>query len=277
MPAAADWNSLLFVPGSRPDRFAKALASPADLVCIDLEDAVAAEDKGQARSAALEALARQDVARLAVRINALTTAEGLRDLLALRDCARKPAALLVPMAGSPSDIAIVRQVLDAPGLVLVPLIESAAALASARDIALAPGVGAMMFGGGDLSAQLGVELAWEPLYVARAQFILACAGLDLTLIDVPFVDLGDEAGLEEEARRAKALGFTGKAAIHPGQIPAIRRAFAPSQEEVREARESLAAFREAGGRAIRHEGRLLEAPLVRRYEAVLKREESSNA
>jgi (S)-citramalyl-CoA lyase len=277
--AAQAWtaSSLLFVPGSRPDRFAKALASGADLICIDLEDAVAAGDKDAARLTVVEALAQLDLARAAVRINGLATPDGLRDLLALRDATYAPACLLVPMAASPCHVEIARSVLGRPEVGIVPLIETIAGLRAAADIASSPGVAAMMFGGGDLSAELGVALAWEPLLAARGQFVLACAGRGIGLIDVPFVALDDLLGLEREATKARALGFTAKAAIHPDQLPAIRRAFAPSREEVAEAREALAAFRAGGGQAVRYRGRLLEAPLVRRYEAMLQQGEAANA
>jgi citrate lyase beta subunit len=122
-----------------------------------------------------------------------------------------------------------------------------------------------------------VELAWEPLALARAQFVLACAGRGLPLIDVPFVRMDDEAGLAEEARRAKALGFTAKAAIHPAQVPAIRRIFAPGADELAKARASLTAFRAGGGQAVRHGGRMLEEPLIRRYQAMVDAEETRNA
>lgn len=275
--AANGFSSVLFVPGTRPDRFARALASGADLVCIDLEDALGAGDKDAARFAVIEALASLDLRRIAVRINGLATAEGLRDLLALRDAAATPAAIFIPMAAAPSHVDIVRNVLGRPEVGLVPLVETAAALRFAADIAAAEGVAAMMFGGGDLSAELGVALEWEPLAVARAQFVLACAGRGIGLIDVPFVRLDDEAGLAEEARRAKALGFTAKAAIHPAQVGPIRAVFAPTRDEVAEARAALARFRAAGGQAVRHEGRMLEAPLIRRYQALVEAEESRNA
>lgn len=269
-------NSLLFVPGSRPERFAKALASGADLVCIDLEDAVAADDKDAARFATIQALAECDRARVAVRINGLATVHGLRDLLAISGSAVDPAMLFVPMVHSACHAEIVRNVLPEQ-VGIVPLVESTEGLRNAREIARMPGVTAMMFGGGDLAAELGVELAWEPLALARAQFVLACAGHGLGLIDVPFVKLGDEAGLADETRRAKALGFTAKAAIHPAQVAAIREVFSPTQDELAEARASLAAYQAGGGQAVRHNGRMLEAPLIRRFQAMIEQEDARNA
>jgi len=275
LTGAAGIHSLLFVPGSRPDRFEKAFASGADLVCIDLEDAVAPGDKEEARRKAVEALPLLDLARLAIRINGLSTPAGLRDLVALADAAALPTTILIPMASAPAHVEIVRNMLGPIGL--IPLIETAAALRGAAEIAAAEGVTGMMFGGGDLSAQLGVELAWEPLMVARGQFVLAGAGLGIGLIDVPFIHISDEAGLAQETRRAKALGFTAKAAIHPAQVPIINQVFAPTSEELAQARISLAAYREAGDRAVQHEGRMLEAPLVRRYEALLQQKETRDA
>jgi citrate lyase beta subunit len=266
----------LFVPGSRPDRFEKALASGADLVCIDLEDAVAPDAKAEARQSALAALGTRDP-RLALRINGLATVEGLRDLLALADCGVRPARLLIPMVEDPRDVYIAARVLGSDGTAIVPLVETASGLRSAHLIAAAPGVAAMMFGGGDLSAELGVELAWEPLLAARGQFVLATAGRGISLIDVPFVKLDDQDGLEAECARAKALGFTAKAAIHPAQVATIRKVFGPTEDDVAEARDALEAYRAGGGQAVRHRGQMLEAPLIRRYEAILASEEKLHA
>jgi citrate lyase beta subunit len=273
---ATTLNTILFVPGSRPDRFGKALASGADIVCIDLEDAVAPADKHDARRAATAALAE---ARdpIAIRVNSLASAEGLRDLLALKDLGKLPRWLLLPMTETAEHVRIARSVLETRDVIFVPLIESAASLRRAHKIAAAPGVAGMMFGGGDLSAQLGVELAWEPLVVARSEFILACAGLGIPTIDVPFLSLGDDAGLEQETIRSRALGFTAKAAIHPAQVEPIRRIFRPTEAEMAEARDAVAAFRAGGGRAIRHEGRMLELPVIRRYEAMLASRETLDA
>jgi citrate lyase beta subunit len=269
-------STILFVPGSRPDRFEKALASGADCVCIDLEDAVAPDAKAAARAAALTALEAGDP-RLAVRINGIATVDGLRDLIALDGLVAPPPLLFIPMVESAREVAIAAAVLGLGERQMVPLIESSSALRNAHHIAAAPGVAAMMFGGGDLSAQLGVELAWEPLAAARAQFVLACGGAGVGLIDVPFVKLDDEAGLEEEAARSKALGFTAKAAIHPAQVGPISRIFRPSETELAEARTALDAFRAGGGKVIRHRGRMLEAPIIRRYQAIVAGREKLDA
>jgi (S)-citramalyl-CoA lyase len=262
--SAFSLTSLLFVPGSRPDRFAKALASDASMTCIDLEDAVPAAEKGPARTAAVAAIAP----RAAIRINGVKTRDGLADLLALADAPALPPLVLVPMVESADELAVVTGTLG-KGAAIVPLIETTRALRNADRIAAAPGVVAMMFGGGDLAAELGVALAWEPLAVARGLFVMACAGAGVPAIDVPFIALDDPSGLAEECRRARALGFQAKAAIHPAQLDAINPAFRPSPAELAEAREALDAFDAAGGGAIRFGGRMLEAPVVARYRKII--------
>lgn len=256
--------SLLFVPGGRPDRFARALASDADVVCIDLEDAVPVDGKDAARAAAIAAIGP----RIAIRVNGVRTRAGLADLLALAAAPALPELVLVPMVESAEEIAIVSAVLGT-GARLVPLVETARGLAAAAAIAAAPGVVAMMFGGGDLSAELGVALAWEPLATARGLFVLACAGARVPAIDVPFIALDDTDGLVQEARRAGAMGFQAKAAIHPAQLDAIHAALRPDAATIDEARAALAAFAAGDGGAVRHDGRMLEAPVMRRYHKIL--------
>ena len=270
-------NSILFVPGSRPDRFAKAAESGADLICIDLEDAVAPDGKDAAREAAIASLQTLDPAGVAIRINGLKTADGLHDLLALRDAATLPRLVFIPMVESASEVEIAAAVLGdrAPGL--VPLIETVKGLRAGDAIAASPGVAAMMFGGGDFSAELGTDLAWEPLLAARSAFVMSAAAGRIPAIDVPFILLDDDAGLAEEVLRAKALGFAAKAAIHPKQVEAINRIMRPSEAELAEARDALAAFAEAGGKVIRHNGKMLEAPVIKRFEAMLDSKGKDNA
>ena len=247
--------SLLFVPGTRPDRFAGARASGAALVVIDLEDSVPDADKARARDAAVAA-----GSDFAIRINGLRTPAGLADLLALAGA--RPRAVLVPMVEAAAEIAIVRGTLG--DLAVIPLIETVRGLDAAGDIAAA-GVAAVMLGGADLAADLGVALAWEPLIFARSRLVMACAGARVPAIDVPWTHLDDLAGLADEAARARALGFRGKAAIHPKQVAAIHAAFAPSPAEVAEAHAAIAAYEAAGKAAVRFRGRMLEAPLMAHY------------
>lgn len=261
---ATNISTLLFVSGATPGRFDKALATQADVVCIDLEDSVPASGKAEARAHALAAIGR--LPRLALRINPVGTLDGLRDLVALAEAGARPALLLLPKVESAAEVAVVTGALGS-GVALVPLIETPAGLAETAAIARAADVAAMMFGGGDMAAELGVELAWEPLLAARGAFLLGCAGVPT--IDVPFIDLDDLAGLEAETLRARALGFQAKAAIHPAQVDIINTALRPSMPLIAEARAAAAAFADAGGAAIRFQGRMLEEPVMRRYRRIL--------
>ncbi|MGL5837934.1 MAG: HpcH/HpaI aldolase/citrate lyase family protein [Sphingorhabdus sp.] len=260
-------QSILFVPGNRPERFAKALASGADCVCIDLEDAVPAANKASARDAALAAIT--DDARLALRINAVSTRAGLADILALTETGKRPSLLFLPMVEAAAEVAIVRSLLADADIGFVPLIETVAGLRNADAIAAEPNVASIMLGGADFSAQLGVTLSWEPLLFARSQLVMAAAGAGKSVIDVPYIHLDDEAGLIEEAQKAKALGFSAKAAIHPAQIAPIHSVFRPIASEIAEAKEAEDAFASANGAAVRFRGRMLEAPVMARYRQIL--------
>lgn len=269
------FQSMLFVPGNRPERFAKALASGADCVCIDLEDAVPPAEKDEARKAAIAA--SHDDSRLAIRINAVSTRAGLADLLALAEATKRPALLFVPMVESAVEIAIVRSVLTDSLVEFVPLIETVVGLNNADAIAAETGVAALMLGGADFSAQLGVTLSWEPLLVARSQLVMAAAGAGKRAIDVPYIHLDNEVGLIEEAAKSKALGFAAKAAIHPAQVAPIHSVFRPTAEEIAEAEEAEVAFAEARGAAVRFKGKMLEAPVMARYRQILSLKEKVNA
>lgn len=263
------FTNFLFAPGDRPDRIEKALTTDADIVCVDLEDSVAAAAKAAARATAVDLLGRLDADRMALRINALDTLEGLRDLTLLAESATLPCALFLPMVENAATPAQVARVLGDRCPPLVPLIETVAGLRAADAIAAAPRVGAMMFGGGDFSAQLGVKLEWTPLLAARSAFVMSCAGAQIPAIDVPFIRLDDEDGLRAECLAAKELGFRVKAAIHPRQIAPIGAVLRPTAEEVSEAQEAVAAFEAGGGKAIAFRGRMLEAPVMQRYYRIM--------
>lgn len=262
------FTNFLFAPGDRPDRVEKALASDADMVCIDLEDSVAPSSKAGARNTALELLARFRSDRLALRINGLETLDGLRDLVLLADSEILPAAIFIPMTETPAAPAQVLKVLGLRCPPIIPLIETVQGLRAADSIAAEPGVEAMMFGGGDLSAQLGVKLEWDPLLAARSAFVMSCASAQIPAIDVPFIHLSDEEGLRQECLAARSLGFRIKAAIHPRQIATIADTMQPSAAEITEAQEAIAAFDASGGKAISFRGRMLEAPVMHRYRQI---------
>lgn len=264
------FTNFLFVPANRPERFEKAAASGADLICIDLEDSVPADQKNSARESVLTGLAGLERQKTAVRINGLKTAAGLADLLALMNADHVPSLIFIPMVESASEVEIVQNILGDKIDGLVPLIETVKGLRAGDAIAASKGVAAMMFGGGDFSAELGTKLEWEPLLAARGAFIMCCASAGVMAVDVPYIDMSNEAGLADECVRAKALGFHAKAAIHPKQLTAIQSAMRPSEAEVAEAQDALAAYELAGSRAVSHNGRMLEAPVMERYRRILE-------
>lgn len=263
-------RSLLFVPGSRPERFEKALAAGADCVCIDLEDAVAPGDKAAARTGVLDYLRRApEDADLLVRLNSLRSLEGIKDLAAFVEAGGPARTLMLPKVGSPEEIGLADEILGALPTRLVPLVETADALLRAEAIAAAPRIDAVMLGGVDLAADLRCELDWEPLLWARQKMVIATARAGVDLIDAPQIDVQDDATLDATTRRARALGFTGRSAIHPRQIDIINRAFTPGADEVMQAERVVAAFEAANGGVALLDGKLVERPVVRAMQRVL--------
>jgi (S)-citramalyl-CoA lyase len=237
-------RSWLFTPATRPERFIKAAEIGADVLLIDLEDAVAPRDKSAARATALDYLAGPRAGTLrALRINGLDTRAGIADLEALLGSAASPDFLVLPKTETAGHLQILDRLLIAVGKAtrLVGLIESARGLAALEAISTAtPRLAALMLGAADMSADLGAATAWPPLAYARSRLIAVCALADILAIDSPFFELHDEAGLKQEVTAAVALGFGAKAAIHPAQIGPINAALTPSAEAVEKARAVIA-------------------------------------
>lgn len=267
-------RSLLFVPGLRPDRFAKALESGSDVVCVDLEDAVAPERKDEARELTLPLFAGRgpDRVEVMVRINPLSTHEGLRDVLALSGCAAPPPALMLAKVGSAAEVGLYDSLLQGrcADIRFHVIIESTEGLANVMEISGAsPRIASLLFGAVDMAADLRLRGTWESLLYARSRVAHAAARMGRDLLDVPWLDLDDPHGLKEEARRAAALGFTGKAAIHPDQIPVINETFCPTAEEVARARRIVAAFEEDDTGLLVVDGSLIERPVLRSMQRLL--------
>jgi citrate lyase beta subunit len=279
MPAANPFapRSLLFVSGEKPERFPKAMAAGADLVCIDLEDAVHPARKGEAREAVLGWLRGRPSASVpgpcvALRVNGLRTPDGLRDLAAFVETGVRLDWLLVPKVEDAADLAtigawVAPQVGHIAALIETPLgIERAAAIARAG----AP-LGALMLGGADLATELGARFNWEALYSARSRLVNAARSAGLQAWDVPhvYLDLPDE--LASETRRALALGFDCKSAIHPKQLEIIHAAHVPLPAELEWARLLVKAVPdgEISG-AFLYQGRMVDAPLLRKARRIVE-------
>ncbi|MFP5516535.1 MAG: aldolase/citrate lyase family protein [Alphaproteobacteria bacterium] len=268
-------RSWLFTPATRPERFDRAVHSGADVLIIDLEDAVPPADKATARDTAMAALATPPAVPIlrALRINAPVTPEGLEDLLALSRLPRngRPDCVIVPKVDSAEMIRWMDTLFDGTGapMPLVALIESARGVAAVEDIARAsPRLAALFFGAADLSADLGCATAWEPLLSARSRLVNAAALAGIEAVDSPFFALTDAAGLERETAAALALGFGAKAAIHPGQIATINAALTPTEAEVAHARRVLA--ESAKGVAV-VDGRMIDEAMARKARRILSR------
>ncbi|MFT4149802.1 MAG: CoA ester lyase [Paracoccaceae bacterium] len=258
MVSCAALRAPLFVPANRSERFARAAASGADAVILDLEDAVAAEDKETARAALETAFTDLPVI---VRINAAGTPWHLADMATVS--ALRPAAVILPKA---EDAAKAAGIAAASGLPVIALVETAAGLANARAMAAAAGVVRLAFGSVDFCADLGCAHLREVLLPARTELVLASrlAGIAAPLDGVT-VQLDDPALSHDDARHARDLGMTGKLCIHPKQIAPVLRAFAPSQAEIDWARRVLA----AGGGAVAVDGGMVDEPVRLRARAIL--------
>ncbi|WP_425093307.1 HpcH/HpaI aldolase/citrate lyase family protein [Tropicimonas sp. S265A] len=270
-------RSFLFVPANRASVLPKALASGADAVCVDLEDAVPPDQKPEARAPALEFLGSacaQDMPWRGVRLNGLRTPDGLADMAAL--CAVAPAAgfVLLPKVDSPAEVQIVDDALTAcgSGTRIGALIESAAGLEAVQGIARATDrLAFLLFGGVDLSAELGVDGSDASLAYARGRVVHAGRGAGVPVLDVPALDFRDLGAVGEAAGRALAHGFSGKAAIHPSNIAPINAAFTPVADEVTEALEIVRAFEQAPSGLVVRDGKLIERPVIRAMVARLDR------
>ncbi|MCE2542202.1 MAG: CoA ester lyase [Acidobacteria bacterium] len=274
-PAERIRRSLLFVPAVRPDRFPKALATGADAVCIDLEDGVAPDAKETARAAALDLLAGRgpSAAEVSLRINDAKTALGRTDLAELVESGARPDALMLPKVAGAEEIRAVDRALARAGggLPLIVQIETAAGLLAAAEIAAASSnVSAVFFGAIDLSADLGCAVEWEALIYARSRVVLAAGAAGVSALDSPFMDVPALDALAEETRRVRRLGFTGKAAIHPAQVPVIQAAFAPGAAETAWARKIVAAYERQQGGVLLVDGQLIELPVVRSARRTLR-------
>lgn len=263
-------RTFLFVPASRPERIGKAIATGADVVIVDLEDAVAPADKAGARTALVTWLDANPGCAVVVRVNAADTAWHEDDLAACWHPA--VVGVVLPKAETADQI---EHVWTASGKLVVPIIETGAGLESLAQVAMVPGCARLSFGKLDLAVELDLlpdesdpdELVFLPY---RALLVLASqrAGLPAP-IDGVFTDVGDMEGLVRYARRARRHGFGGMLLIHPSQVSPANAAFTPSQADVEWAQAVRTAASAAGGRVVVLDGRMVDAPVVARAERIL--------
>ncbi|OQK15920.1 malyl-CoA lyase [Methyloprofundus sedimenti] len=279
----------LAVPGSNPEMFEKALKSGVDVIFLDLEDAVAPDDKLQARKNVIKAINELDWAghgiTVSIRINGLDTQYMVRDIVDLvEQCGEKIDTILIPKVGVYSDVYMVESMLNQlemqQGLTkkigIECLIETALGMANVEDIAKQGAIGgrleALHFGVADYAASnrarttniggLNPDYPGDQWHYAISRMTVACRAYGLRAIDGPFGDFKDPEGFKDAARRAAAIGCEGKWAIHPSQIALANDVFTPPESEVQKAKRILAALKEAaeqGKGAAALDGRLIDA------------------
>ncbi|AYC34084.1 CoA ester lyase [Pseudomonas cavernae] len=261
-------RSALFVPGSRPERFAKALAVGADAVIVDFEDAVEADLKAQARLNLAAFLAANPDVRVWVRVNAAEHGEHAADLAFCREQAGV-VGLLLPKAESAVEV----RDAAATGKPVWPLIESAAGLLALGEIAACEGVQRLTYGGLDLGLDLGLSSGSEAASViydqTRFALLLHSRVNDLQPpLDTVYPAFDDEPGLAATIRRGRDMGLVGALCIHPKQVAVVHAALAPSAEELAWARRVVAGAA-TGAAAFKIDGQMVDAPVLGRARRLL--------
>lgn len=255
----------LFVPANRPDRFAKAAAAGTDTIIIDLEDAVNAEDKAEARRLAASGLSAVSGVNVWLRVNGTATEWHAEDL-ALARC-EAVTGVVLPKAENATQVEAFRAAL-VPGQAVIALIESARGLRAAYDIADVSD--RLIFGSVDFALDLNCQPSREACLMARSTLVAASRAANIAApLDGITAKIDDEGLIEDDAAHASGLGFGGKILIHPKQIAPSRSGFAPSSEDTAWARKVLAAGE--GGEARSVDGEMIDTPVIERAKAILKR------
>ena len=259
-------RSYLFVPGNRPDRFAKACASGAHAVIIDLEDAVPPAEKPAARDAVARWL--NPAQPVLIRINGAETA-WFRDDVTM---CRTPGVAAI-MLSKTEGVEHLRRVEELLGnrLPILPLIENARGFSNAPEIARDADVHRLVFGALDFGLDLGIQGDRDELLYFRSQLVLVSR---LACIQPPVdginTEIDDPERLQADTLRARRLGFGGKLCIHPKQVPYVNAAFLPTEDEISWARRIIAAAAASGGGAVANQGHMVDRPIILRAEQILR-------
>ncbi len=306
-PPARPNRCQLFGPGSRPAIFEKMAASAADVINLDLEDSVAPDDKAAARANIIEAISSVDWGKkwLSVRINGLDTPYWYRDVVDLLELSGdRLDQIMIPKVGCAADVYAVDALVTAieqakerkKPIAFEVIIESAAGIAHVEEIAAAsPRLQAMSLGAADFAASMGMQTTgiggtqenyymehegakyWsDPWHWAQTAIVAACRTHGVLPVDGPFGDFSDDEGFVAQARRSATLGMVGKWAIHPKQVALANEVFTPSEAQVGEAREILAAMEKAraeGAGATVYKGRLVDIASIKQAEVIVRQSE----
>ena len=306
-PPARPNRCQLFGPGSRPAIFEKMAASAADVINLDLEDSVAPDDKDEGRKDIIQAIGDIDWGNkyLSVRINGLDTPYWYRDIVdLLENASDRIDQIMIPKVGCAADVyavdALVTAIESAKGrtkpISLEVIIETAAGITHVEEIAASsPRLQAMSLGAADFAASMGMQTTgiggtqenyylvregqryWsDPWHWAQTAIVAACRTHGVLPVDGPFGDFSDDEGFIAQAKRSATLGMVGKWAIHPKQVALANQIFTPSEDQIAEAREILAAMAQAkkdGAGAAVYKGRLVDLASIRQAEVIVRQAE----
>lgn len=258
---------LLFCPGQRPDRFAKAIDA-ADQAILDLEDAVPPHQKDEARDNVVAALAEHDPDKIVVRINQTNTEHGQKDIAALKQTSAK--WVMVPKAENPAELAQLDQ------FQLIVIIESVQGLANIDALCAVDHVAAVVWGDQDFVADIPASRTRDDdgnylptITRLRVDTLFAAATARIVPIDAIYIDLNDDAGLRKATIEGFQMGFKAKVALHPRQVPVMRDAIRPDDETIAWARRIVEADAEAAGGVTTVDGTMVDGPIVLQATQVL--------
>ncbi|MDT9687007.1 aldolase/citrate lyase family protein [Streptomyces sp. P9(2023)] len=268
-------RSILYTPALSLERVVKAWSYDADVHLIDLEDSVPPADKPAARAvclAALEQAPRPE--NVAVRMNELGSLAAVRDVLMLTDSPVKPGIVMMTMVNSAVEIDLLRRILASAGAYpeLYVTVETVEAITNID--AIASSADGLVLGSADLAATLGVEISWEAMQAARQAMAMACARSGAACIDTANFRLAEPAVLTEETTRVRALGFHGKATVHPGELDVINHMLRPRPAELGLARQVAEAVTAANGGIAVLDGNMVGPPFARLARTTVAREDA---
>ena len=257
--------SPLFIPANKTEWIKKTFEKGTDSIILDLEDSVPENEKNQTREDLYLHLKENDhEGNLIVRVNPITDETGKEDIKLLTQTDLSISAFILPKV---EDSALISEL---PDINIIALLETPKSIKNISDIASQDKVKGLALGGADLSASLGSTMNWDSLLYARSKIVLEAAINGLFSIDSPFMNIEDLDSLRKESKRAKDLGFNGKAAIHPSQLEIIKSSFLPSDEEILEAKEIINAFNLSPSAVISFRGRMIDQPIILSMETRLR-------
>lgn len=272
-------RSLMYVPGDSIKKLEKSMGTDADAIISDLEDAVASNEKENARLNSINYIdkIRQSDKEVIIRINPLDTKTGIEDLLSI--IPHQPDTILIPKANE-SVLVVADTILDAfdnQSIGLIPLIEDVSGVINANKLlGISKRINGVHLGGEDLTKERNVKRTESGEELRFARDILAYAGANhqIDIIDTPYTNFRDQTGLKRDCETAKQSGFSAKVCIHPGQIETINHAFSPSEEEIKEAVEIIESYEkniQNGIGVYSLNGKMVDAPVVERARSLLNR------